>query len=361
MNVYRKNYFQIKLILFFSIIKSLFSLKCNDFSFCFECITNTSCYWGNSECQEKNFQIENNKPYFNYDFTPEKCFRQNDIQTMNYIKTYCGNISYFFKDNTGELSFSLPLHNRTLYGANGLYCEYTIYNIDDIESFTVETKNNWGRLKMQIKYLFSDISMEMLLGDGDRNVIKDAEELKIIFESNSQKNYPPFDIKIIDTFKSINQIILLIIILCAFVVLIILIIIIICIRRRKRILIRNNINNNLNNLYLNNFNYNVDINNTDRIDFIGYLKKIKTMKFKEVQKEVNEIINTKCPIDIENFLPEDDVILTKCLHLFHYDCLKTFIEKNKTKKEFKCPLCNNPLFNSMIGEEIDNNNKLPKK
>jgi hypothetical protein len=283
---------------------------------------------------------------------------------MNYIKTYCGNISYFFTDRTGELSLSLPLHNGTLYGANSLYCEYSIYNTDDIESFTVETKNNWGKLKLLIKYLFSDNSMEILLGDGDKNVVKDAEELKIIFESNSQKNYPPFDIKIIDTFKSISQIILLIIILCAFVVLIILIIIVICIRRRKRILILNNINNNLNNLYLNNFNYGIDINNTDRINFMSYLKKIKSIKFKEVQKEVNEIINPKCPIDIENFLPEDDVILTKCLHIFHYDCLKTFVEKNKTKKEFRCPLCNNPLFNSIIGEEIDNidnRNKSPKK
>ena len=281
---------------------------------------------------------------------------------MNYIETYCGNTSYYFKDNTETISFSLPVHNQTLYGVYGLYCEYSIYNIDEIESFTIETKNNWGKLKMRINYLYSDGIREIFLSDGDTNVIKDSREIKIIFESNNQKSSKPFSIIITDTYKSVKMIIYLVIILCAFVVLVILLIVIICIKRRKRIYISDNIINNIDGMYFNN-NIN-DINNTERIDFMNYLKQMKTKKYKEIQNENIDIINNKCPIDIENFEPDDDVIINKCRHLFHYDCLKTFIEKNKTKKEFKCPLCNNPLFDIDMSEKIDeknNKNNVHKK
>ena len=355
MNEYRKNIFQIKFIFFLSIINSVSSLPCENYSFCFECITNDACTWGANACQKKNLFTKNNKPNLNYDFTPEKCFKQNDIQTVNYIKTYCGNTSYFFQDKTETISFSLPVHNKTLYGVYGLYCEYSIYNNDAIEALTIETKNNWGTLKMRIKYLYSNDIREMFLGDGDTIVLKDSEEFKIIFESNNQKNTSPFSIKITDYYQQVKRVIFLVIILCVFVVVIILIIVIICIRRRKKFSISTNINNNLNDIYFNNINYINGINSTERIDFMYYLKKIKSRKFKEVQNETSDLINTKCPIDIENFEPDDEVILNKCKHLFHYDCLKTFIEKNKTKKEFRCPLCNNPLFDNIIDEKIESN------
>jgi hypothetical protein len=343
-------------------MKSVFSLPCGNSSFCFNCISNSSCTWQFNDCQEKNSSPNNNKPEKIHDLTPEKCFRQNDIQTLNYIETYCGNTSYYFKDNTEEISFSLPVHNKTLYGVYGLYCEYSIYNYDEIESFTIETKNNWGKLKMRINYLYSDGIREIFLSDGDTNVIKDSREIKIIFESNNQKSSKPFSIIITDTYKSVKMIIYLVIILCAFVVLVILLIVIICIKRRKRIYISDNIINNIDGMYFNN-NIN-DINNTERIDFMNYLKQMKTKKYKEIQNENIDIINNKCPIDIENFEPDDDVIINKCRHLFHYDCLKTFIEKNKTKKEFKCPLCNNPLFDIDMSEKIDeknNKNNVHKK
>ena len=352
MNDHYKNISQIKFFFFLLIIKSVFTLPCENYSFCFNCISNSSCTWGNNDCKEKNFLLNNNQPEIIHDLTPEICFKQNDIQTLNYIETYCGNTSYYFQDNTQAISFSLPVHNKTLYGVYGLYCEYSIYNNDKIESFTIETRNNWGKLKMRIKYLHSDNFREILLSDGDTNVIKGSREITFIFESNIQKSSSPFSIKITDDYKSVKKIIFLGIILCAFVVLVIIIIVIICIRRKKRIFISTNIVNNMDGMFFNN-NIN-DINSTERIDFMNYLKQMKKKKFKEVQNESNDIINNKCPIDIEDFEPDDDVILNKCRHLFHYDCLKTFIEKNKTKKEFKCPLCNNPLFDIIMSEKIEN-------
>ena len=95
---------------------------------------------------------------------------------------------------------------------------------------------------------------------------------------------------------------------------------------------------------------------TERIGLMEYLNRIKPVKFKEITKNKKGIKNMKCPIDLENFQQDSDVILTECLHLFHYDCLKTFVEKNKKLKEFKCPLCNHILYSTKITEENEFNN-----
>ena len=58
----------------------------------------------------------------------------------------------------------------------------------------------------------------------------------------------------------------------------------------------------------------------------------------------------KCPIDLENFEPDSDIILTESFHLFHYNCLKIFLEKNK-------PLCNHVLYSNQIQEEDEFNNE----
>ena len=344
----------IKIFMLFQIFSHTISLSCNDYSFCFECISDNLCLWGSNSCLNSTEYIEN-EPFGNPTKSPKKCFEENDDKTKNYIAKYCGDIFYNFRDKDKSILISLPKNENSLYGRNKLYCEYTINNRDSIESITIHTKKNWGSLK--VKYIFEDTYYEIILGNGDQNILMDVDELKIIFESNLVKNTIPFEIEIVNTFSKINKIIIIVTSISAFVIFVIIVIIIIvyC-KRRRKISINNNINN-LNNIYINNVNIINDIS-TDRIGLTNYLNIIKPIKFNEINKDKNEIKNLKCPIDIENFEPDSDVILTDCLHLFHYDCIKTFIEKNKKLKELKCPLCKKVLYSTRINEITSSKNEL---
>ena len=355
MKEYAINKLQIIIILIFSVIDLISSASsCKNYTFCFECISDKDCIWDTNKCKTpKEVNLVDKIFNINNDFTPRKCFEQKDNATLNYINTYCGTTLYNFKENTEKLTISLPVHNATLYGTKSLYCEYTILNKDAIDSFTIQSTKNWGNLRIKIKYFYTNLIGEITLGDGDKYIYKDLEEIKIIFESNIQKNIPPFNIEIADTFSTLNKTILAIIIFCCLVGFIIIVVLfIIWIKRRKKILINNNINN-LNNIYINNVNI-INNMNTDRMGLMNYLTTLKPIKFKDIQKDIKDINNMKCTIDLENFEPESDVILTKCLHLFHYDCLKTFIEKNKNKKELNCPLCFTNLYTTSIFDENRN-------
>ena len=81
----------------------------------------------------------------------------------------------------------------------------------------IQSTKSWGNLRNKIKYFYTNLIGEITLGDGDKYIYKDLEEIKIIFESNIQKNIPPFNIGIADTFSTLNKAILAIIIFCCLV------------------------------------------------------------------------------------------------------------------------------------------------
>ena len=122
------------------------SPQCIEYSFCFECISDNSCIWDSNSCL--NFtELKIIKTQINKNISPKKCFKEKDAKTKNYIDKYCGNLFYNFRKKDESLSISLPVNNNSSYGHNPLYCEYTIYNKNSIESLTINTKINWGSLK----------------------------------------------------------------------------------------------------------------------------------------------------------------------------------------------------------------------
>ena len=66
--------------------------------------------------------------------------------------------------------------------------------------------------------------------------------------------------------------------------------------------------------------------------------------------------NLECPICLEE-IKVDNIQETRCLHIFHQNCLQ-----NWQKKSNKCPLCRKNLikfeFNESIIEEIEKLKKL---
>lgn len=225
-------------------------------------------------------------------------------------------------------------------------------NKDDVKSFTIETKSNWGEVKMKVEYEDLSEDNELVLGNGDKYIINKPKMIKIIFHSNEVREIFPFSIKISGSSIPIDNTIISIISFCGFLLIFIIIIIIIIYRRRMQrrnpglaIIINNNNINGYNNYIVTN---QIGGANSERVGLMNFLNQIKPIKFKDVKEKSN---NNKCPIDIEYFSDKSDVVfISSCSHSFHYHCFKDFIYKNINSKKIRCPFDNNVLFSCNINE-----------
>ena len=73
---------------------------------------------------------------------------------------------------------------------------------------------------------------------------------------------------------------------------------------------------------------------------------LKPMKYNE---QINHF-HTNCTICLEEFNSSMEVIFLFCKHIFHFKCLKDWLDKNILMP--KCPNCN---YNVLTGGDIDNN------
>lgn len=83
----------------------------------------------------------------------------------------------------------------------------------------------------------------------------------------------------------------------------------------------------------NNFEQNDDNVLSDLID----------ISFKNVSKGVKEG-NEKCVICFENFKENEQVKMTSCFHIFHFKCIKKWVENREELTEApNCPICRKNL------------------
>jgi hypothetical protein len=252
------------------------------------------------------------------------------------------------------INISLPEIKRNSYGFSPLYCEYKLMNKEEIKSFTIETKFNWGEVKMKVEYEDLEEDNDFVLGNGNKYIINNPKIIKILFYGHEVRDTPPFSIKISDTSMPINNAIISLISFCGVLLIFIIILIIFLYRRRMQrrrnyglaIIINNNNINGINNYIITNPS---PESNSDRVGLMNFLNEIKPIKFKDVKDKSK---NTKCPIDIEYFNDKSEVILTKCFHSYHYHCFKDYIYKNNNSKELRCPLCKAILFSYNINENV---------
>ncbi|OMJ80456.1 hypothetical protein SteCoe_19256 [Stentor coeruleus] len=85
-----------------------------------------------------------------------------------------------------------------------------------------------------------------------------------------------------------------------------------------------------------------------RLDSGNLKKPLDVQKFDRDMKILGEAI---CPIDLEEFKDNDDVVITPCKHIFHPECLKEWIEKAENIQK-GCPICKNPLNDLEISNRI---------
>ena len=65
---------------------------------------------------------------------------------------------------------------------------------------------------------------------------------------------------------------------------------------------------------------------------------------KPVKYSLIKVYNESCPIDLIPFSADEEVSVTKCLHAFHFNCIKKYLFENEDNNEFKCPICLTNLF-----------------
>jgi len=63
-----------------------------------------------------------------------------------------------------------------------------------------------------------------------------------------------------------------------------------------------------------------------------------------VKYSLIKVYNESCPIDLIPFNENDEISVTKCLHAFHYNCIRKYLLENSNSNEFKCPICLSVLF-----------------
>ena len=100
-----------------------------------------------------------------------------------------------------------------------------------------------------------------------------------------------------------------------------------------------------NRLRLYNFNNDNNIINIEQIDdennnniIINENSKILELlqDFKSTKEILDKIENKQCLICLSNYEIEENLCYLPCFHLFHSDCIRTWVKKSN-----KCPLCKN--------------------
>ena len=98
-------------------------------------------------------------------------------------------------------------------------------------------------------------------------------------------------------------------------------------------------NNNINN---NNNNNNIIQKKIKKKDYLTKEMKINAFCdcfLKPVKFSLIKVFNESCPIDLVPFKENEEVSVTKCLHAFHYNCIKKYLLENENNNELKCPIC----------------------
>ncbi len=84
---------------------------------------------------------------------------------------------------------------------------------------------------------------------------------------------------------------------------------------------------------------NAQLNNEENL----ILNELVDVQFKNVSENVKEG-NEKCVICYENFLKDENIKMTTCFHLFHFNCIKKWVQsKNRSIEPPDCPICRRKL------------------
>lgn len=352
----------IDVVLYLSLINHSLSYDCSKYNNCFTCNIIPQCLWKDTSCQPSSIETS-----YNYSTKFSTC---SDSSVITNPSVICPKLT---KDS---FPLTLSLKNPNLRNLNTniskynnentfkhLFCFWNISSINSDNSFKITlNKNNLSAKKEEL--IFITIS-----NDGDFDIYKRfpykqtfrlkhiktvvvflyCENIISLTENNSEINLAKkiyFELNISYSFFSNQKIIWTIVISCGLLLIIVGIAVLIyhkIIKKRCKTQPRNR--------QLPNFHLNSQLETEHRK--LGSNKHLiqtmfKKQKYSQIQNPKNQ---TKCTICFETFDDESDVIILKCLHIFHFICIETW--SIKTIHEPTCPNCNMFILANIVHE--DNN------
>ena len=318
------------ILLILNIFPIFLSSQCTSNTNCFSCNSNNICKWDLNKCID-NETLSSSKNILNnllqcYDYS----------ENFYFIYQYCGNTDLFLKKD--DIKITLPENNK-LYGFDNIYCRYTIFNAKGkSKKFYVKIKQNKDLLPNFLLMIKSDDYSRIINEEKINFEINDSFEIYIDYYSTSSYDKNPIEITIsFNKFLTLKTILLICLI---FIIIVIVLVFILVLLNKKYFYL--NLNSNTENKKKKEEERKVAENLFQKIKFISY------NDYNDKHKNIN------CIICFENFSPEDKIIVNKCNHIFHYDCLKKwFIPLNSINVNNTCPECRKELFDL---KNINNNN-----
>jgi hypothetical protein len=269
------------------------------------------------------------------------------------MQTHCGSIL----DKTLPMSIQL-MNVNGVYGIPNIYCKWTARVPEDADTITL----NFTRFSYTSK---DQYSLETIYNDGriiPRNLINNQytfpadslDQINIHYYSTIAHAQLPFAIDIISTQQGFTNFVGLFVALS--VIILVCIVCSVFFYKYSKVIIENNRRiqerRAIENAALNNEN----ANRQEELKKIN--KDILNNMFENELKPflyratLNDFNIPSCTVCLEEFNDESDVVKLVCKHIFHFSCLKDWLEKILLTP--KCPCCNDYII-QIQKEDFDEN------
>ena len=274
---------------------------------CFECNSPLkSCVYNQNICSKST---DNDTTEL---FWYSKLMTCKDNESFDKMSNYCGNI------NIDTSNREIEIRDSKLYGSNSienLFCSWEFSQSKEI-----------GNIKVNFKDINSKIYLGLFVFDSDTHIFfeidykfsekipkKDYNKIKIIYFHSEIPQSAPFFMNIkINVGIKFSDIALYFIIVIGFIFIVVSMITLILFIRK--------ISNNQN-----------IKKNQKRFE----IEKLSTVKYIEGLN----IYNQNCPICLDDIIKNTEIVVLKCNHGFHVECIMKWIKSDVTKNRH-CPICN---------------------
>ena len=337
---------------FFLVIIIIISIEssaspCETITDCFNCSMSTAnCYWTKTKCISSKNAPEIEEWWNTFD----NC---NDLSSLSIINKYCGDFTKL--EDTYTLSLS-RVNGR--YGDSNLFCSYLYKAGKNNDQLTVKIPNNIDnditKLELLVFYLDTESVQRLIVTSTDEKfVVNKVALLEMFFLIKEPMTLSPFDITFIEEANSLTQVWVYIVII-VLAVLFPITVIFICfytqsvLRKSRRAI--EQVNTEVNPLESQNSSHSEAQRIKILIDNL-FKKELKPIKY---DKNIHLKFGAKCTICLEDLKTEELICITRCQHVFHYDCISHWLYKNGDS--VRCPNCNQDLQEKKDKENVRDTN-----